>query len=91
MCCYNVKSFFFRWNYFLSGGPYPMSFHIVNIILHGLVSVLMLAVFSLVLAGYHNDREGQPLFGAPKASLACAILFAIHPIHTESVSDSINL
>uniref|UniRef100_K1REQ6 dolichyl-phosphate-mannose--protein mannosyltransferase n=1 Tax=Magallana gigas TaxID=29159 RepID=K1REQ6_MAGGI len=74
----------FRWNYFLSGGPYPMSFHIVNIILHGLVSVLMLAVFSLVLAGYHNDREGRPLFGAPKASLACAILFAIHPIHTES-------
>lgn len=76
----------FRWNYFLSGGPYPMSFHIVNIILHGLVSVLMLAVFSLVLAGYHNDREGRPLFGAPKASLACAILFAIHPIHTESVA-----
>lgn len=76
----------FRWNYFLSGGPYPMSFHIVNIILHGLVSVLMLAVFSLVLAGYQNDREGRPLFGAPKASLACAILFAIHPIHTESVA-----
>lgn len=76
----------FRWNYFLSGGPYPMSFHIVNIILHGLVSVLMLAVFSLVLAGSHNDREGRPLFGAPKASLACAILFAIHPIHTESVA-----
>lgn len=76
----------FRWNYFLSGGPYPMSFHIVNIILHGLVSVLMLAVFSLVLAGYHNDREGRPLIGAPKASLACAILFAIHPIHTESVA-----
>lgn len=76
----------FRWNYFLSGGRYPMSFHIVNIILHGLVSVLMLAVFSLVLAGYHNDREGRPLFGAPKASLACAILFAIHPIHTESVA-----
>lgn len=68
-----------------------MSFHIVNIILHSLVSVLMLAVFSLVLAGYQNDREGQPLFGAPKASLACAILFAIHPIHTESVSYSINL
>lgn len=67
-----------------------MSFHIVNIILHGLVNVFMLAVFSLVLAGYHNDREGRPLFGAPKASLACAILFAIHPIHTESVSDSID-
>lgn len=76
----------FRWNYFLSGGPYPMSFHVVNIILHGLVSVLMLAVFSLVLAGYHNDRDGRPLFGAPKASLSCAILFAIHPIHTESVA-----
>lgn len=72
----------------LSGGPFPMSFHIVNILLHGLVCVLMLAVFSLVLSGYSKNREGHWMFGAPKASLLCAVLFAVHPVHTESVGFS---
>ncbi|XP_061165733.1 protein O-mannosyl-transferase TMTC4-like [Saccostrea echinata] len=76
----------FRWNYWLSGGAFPMSFHIVNIILHGLVCVLMLIVFSLVLSGYHTDAKGQTVFGAPKSSLLCAVLFAVHPVHTESVA-----
>ena len=62
-----------------------MSFHIPNILLHGVVCVAMVAMFSLVMAGYHVDEDGNILFGAPRSSLLCAILFAVHPIHTETV------
>lgn len=69
----------------IAGGPYPMGFHIVNIILHGIVAVLMLVAFSVLLSGC-EIKEGRHVFGCPKASFLCTALFAIHPVHTESVS-----
>lgn len=75
----------FRWNYLLAGGLYPMGFHIMNIILHGVVSVLVLVTCSVLLSGC-EIRNGSHVFGCPKASFLCAILFAVHPVHTESVA-----
>lgn len=75
----------FRWSYSIAGGYHPMGFHIVNIILHGIVSVLMLALFSVLLAGC-EVRDDRLLFGCPRASFLCGVLFAVHPVHTESVA-----
>ncbi|VDI71048.1 Hypothetical predicted protein, partial [Mytilus galloprovincialis] len=75
----------FRWSYSLAGGLFPMNFHIINIILHGIVSVLMLATFSLLMGGC-EVRDGRPVFGCPRAALFSGVLFAVHPVHTESVA-----
>ncbi|XP_067669519.1 protein O-mannosyl-transferase TMTC4-like [Haliotis asinina] len=77
----------FRWNYAWAGGLHPRGFHVVNIVLHGLVSVIFLAVFSVLMSGYQVDQESaRPVFASPRAALLCAVLFAVHPIHTESVA-----
>ncbi|XP_071084999.1 protein O-mannosyl-transferase TMTC4-like [Haliotis cracherodii] len=77
----------YRWNYAWAGGLHPRGFHVVNIVLHGLVSVIFLAVFSVLMSGYQVDQESARLvFASPRAALLCAVLFAVHPIHTESVA-----
>ncbi|XP_067669520.1 protein O-mannosyl-transferase TMTC4-like [Haliotis asinina] len=77
----------YRWNYAWAGSMQPEGFHFVNIILHGLVSVIFLAVFSVLMSGYQVDQESaRPVFASPRAALLCAVLFAVHPIHTESVA-----
>ena len=76
---------FLRWSYWFAGGLHPKGFHIVNIVLHGIVSVLMLPVFDLLLSAcYTQITLGD--FAMPRGSLLCAVLFASHPVHTESVS-----
>lgn len=76
----------FRLNHFL-GGLNPVWYHIPNILLHGVVSVLLLCVSSLLFGGYEvNPESGAVRFKAPKSALLCTLLFAVHPIHTESVS-----
>ncbi|ESO96053.1 hypothetical protein LOTGIDRAFT_116110 [Lottia gigantea] len=72
----------FRLNYYLAEGYYPYGFHLINILLHASVSVLILQVFSILFTGYYSSTG----FNSPKASLLCAVLFAIHPVHTESVA-----
>ncbi|XP_046569570.1 protein O-mannosyl-transferase TMTC4-like [Haliotis rubra] len=77
----------YRWNYAWAGGLHPRGFHVVNIVLHGLVSIIFLAVFSVLMSGYQVDQESaRPVFASPRAALLCAVLFAVHPIHTESVA-----
>ncbi|KAM9189888.1 protein O-mannosyl-transferase TMTC4 isoform 4-T5 [Dugong dugon] len=76
----------FRINYYLSGGFHPVGFHVVNILLHSGVSVLMVDVFSLVFGGLQYTSEGWRLNPAPRASLLAALLFAVHPVHTECVA-----
>ena len=89
LCCVSISVqysstfyYFFshRWNYWLAGGLHPFGFHVVNIILHGVVSVILLWVASVCFCGQLSE------FWAPRASLLCALLFAVHPIHAESVS-----
>lgn len=76
----------YRINYYLSGGFHPVSFHMVNILLHGGISVLMVDVFSVLFGGLHYTSKGRRLNLAPRSSLLAALLFAVHPVHTECVS-----
>lgn len=76
----------FRINYFLSGGFHPTSFHVVNIALHGAVSVLLLDVYSVLFGGLQPSGRGRRLNLAPRAALLAALLFAAHPVHTECVA-----
>ncbi|XP_077516142.1 protein O-mannosyl-transferase TMTC4-like [Amblyomma americanum] len=64
----------FKLNCLLAGGLVASHFHAVNVVLHALVSFLSLRLFEVLLQG------------APRASLLCALLFAVHPVHTESVA-----
>ena len=54
-------------------GLRPAGFHLTNIVLHGAVSVLL---YRLVAR----------LFGSWHVGLATALLFAVHPVHTEAVA-----
>jgi len=55
-------------------GAAPFGFHVVNVGLHALVSVLVLVVFA---------RAGV----ASGVAFAAAALFASHPVHTEAVAN----
>ena len=58
------------------GGMRPASFHLGNIALHALVTVLL---FLLI----------RDLLGSTPVALATAWLFAVHPIHTEAVTAAV--
>jgi protein O-mannosyl-transferase len=66
-----LTAFSFALNYRL--GDSPRGFHLVNLLLHGCVSVLVLL---LVLR----------LFGHPGMASLAGALFALHPVQTESVA-----
>ncbi|XP_072556650.1 protein O-mannosyl-transferase TMTC4 isoform X2 [Paramormyrops kingsleyae] len=68
----------FRLNYLLAGGLHPVGFHVLNIALHSVISVLMIDVFAILMGGTVSQ--------APKSSFLAALLFAVHPVHTESVA-----
>lgn len=61
----------FRLNYLFSELA-PASYHLLNLLLHAVVCVLFLRVCRLFL-----DKN---------SSLVAALLFAVHPIHTEAVT-----
>lgn len=62
----------FRLNYTLHGLR-PWGYHLLNVILHGIVTAIFTA-FS------------RPLLGGGLWSLLAGLLFASHPIHTEAVA-----
>ncbi|KAL0964105.1 hypothetical protein UPYG_G00318730 [Umbra pygmaea] len=76
----------FRLNYLMAGGLHPVGFHVLNIGLHSLISSLMLDMFSILLGGLAYDINGKRLDHVAKGSLLAGILFAAHPVHTESVA-----
>ncbi|XP_063635833.1 protein O-mannosyl-transferase Tmtc3 isoform X1 [Cydia splendana] len=61
----------FRWNYAVHG-LHPAGYHLVNLLLHALVSLLYYKVCAMFLPEF--------------ASFVAAMLFAVHPIHTEAVT-----
>lgn len=65
----------FRWNYWLSGGLKPWGFHMTNIWLHALASVLLLPFCDQLYGGR-----------SPRASFLTSLLFAVHPVHSEAVA-----
>jgi tetratricopeptide (TPR) repeat protein len=57
----------------------PTAFHAANLLLHAAASVLVLAIAFLLL---RTDTERRP---ALALATGAAVLFALHPIHTEAV------
>ncbi|XP_035693904.1 protein O-mannosyl-transferase TMTC4-like [Branchiostoma floridae] len=77
----------FRLNHWFAGGlSQPWSFHAVNLLLHAAICVQLLHVFSVIFGGVRRDVSGERVFAAPRASFLAATLFAVHPVHTESVA-----
>lgn len=68
-----VFFFFYRLNIFLTGMN-PFYFHAVNVILHCLVTLVLM---------YTCDKT---VFKNRGLAFVTALLFAVHPIHTEAVS-----
>nr|CAD7575998.1 unnamed protein product [Timema californicum] len=64
-----------RWNYWMSEGLKPWGFHVTNVLLHCLVSVLSLLVYDRLFGGH-----------SPRAALLSALLFSVHPVHSEAVA-----
>ncbi len=59
----------------LLGGMTPFYFHLVNVFLHCMVTVLLM----------HTCE--QCVFEDSNFSFLTALLFSVHPIHTEAVSE----
>lgn len=76
----------FRLNYLLVGGLHPVGFHVLNILLHAVISALMIDMFAILTGGLSYDEKGWIQNHAPKTSLLAALFFAAHPVHTESVA-----
>ena len=54
---------------FIAGQLDPKSYHVTNVVLHGVASGLVFAL-------------AHSLFGSTSQSLLASLLFAVHPIHT---------
>ena len=67
----------FRLNYMLHGLE-PMGYHLVNVLLHAVVCYLYVQLCALVFT------QVWPAFLA-------GLLFALHPIHTEAVSNILTI
>jgi len=67
-------SFTLNW---VVGYIHPFSYHLVNLLLHAAVTLLLYLVFRKVL---EQMPEGD------KVAYVAALLFAVHPIHTEAVA-----
>jgi Tfp pilus assembly protein PilF len=63
-------------------GPQAWVFHLANVILHGVATLLVFLIASRLLA----IRTVGAVGFSPSAALASALIFAAHPIHTEAVA-----
>ncbi len=61
---------------YAAGGLDPLGYHVLNLVLHGVVTVLLYQLLLCLL-----DRR--------LAALAAALLFAVHPIHSEAVAAAV--
>ena len=72
----------FRLNYWLVGELEPFGFHLVNVILHAVVCLLYFEVCTAICKASslgHTYKRLSPIIAA--------LLFAVHPIHTENVRE----
>lgn len=59
------------------GGVHPFSYHLFNLLLHAVVTLLLFLVLRKLLEGYSRGDL---------VAWVAALLFAVHPIHTEAVA-----
>lgn len=64
-----------------AAGPTPFAFHLVNLVLHAACAALLALVAAELLS-----REGVPAASAARAAAAAAALWAVQPLHAESVA-----
>jgi tetratricopeptide (TPR) repeat protein len=64
----------FNW---MLGGPQPAGYHLLNLLMHAGVTWLLFLLLQELLK---NVPEGKTI------AFAAALLYAVHPIHTEAVS-----
>jgi tetratricopeptide (TPR) repeat protein len=69
----------FRLN-FLLHGYHTVGYHVLNIALHALASVLLHRLLISITSGFHADHLCVATFLA-------SLCFAVHPIHTEAVAN----
>ncbi len=67
---------------FKISGTSPVGYHLINVLFHSAISVLVLLIVSRLVAG---SPESRP-FSLLSPALIAALLFAVHPIHTEAVA-----
>jgi len=58
-------------------GAHPFGYHLVNLLLHAAVTLLLYWVLRKLLEGVHQGAS---------VAWAAALLFAVHPIHSEAVA-----
>ena len=75
----------FRWNYWL-GGLEPFGYHLANVLLHAVVSMTFLQVCSCLDEDWKYSNSAPSKKGHSWFALFAALLFAVHPVHAESVS-----
>jgi tetratricopeptide (TPR) repeat protein len=61
-------------------GPMPWGFHLVNVVLHTGSSVLVFLIARILFSEYKSPSQYLSI------PLMAAVLFAVHPIHTEAVA-----
>ena len=84
----------FRLSFWLAGGRHPFLFHLFNVALHPIVSLLLMEVASCWLSSCKNyqtlqdeaKKSGRGKKCVSMIPFVAALMFAVHPIHTESVS-----
>ncbi|MBN1476119.1 hypothetical protein JXA47_05150 [Candidatus Sumerlaeota bacterium] len=65
----------FALNWWVSGGA-PWSFHLINTLLHSAVTLVLFSLARVILRG-------------PWPAALAAALFAVHPLHTEAVANTV--
>jgi protein O-mannosyl-transferase len=69
-----MTSFALNW---VVGGARPFGYHLVNLLLHAGVVLLLYLVLQVLLEAFPNG---------PIVAFVAALLFAVHPLHTEAVA-----
>jgi len=67
-------------------GLNPMGHHLTSLVLHGLNSALFFIIAFFLLEGREGKKEVNERGANLAAALIAALLFAVHPLHVESVA-----